>query len=99
MWQRLGAQVTCVEFLGHAGGLGIDMEIAKNFQRILAKQGLKFKMNTKVTGAQKVADNSVKVTIEGVKDSKQEEVNWYYFEYWRFLHLKRRLENIKIIYR
>ncbi|XP_064607210.1 dihydrolipoyl dehydrogenase, mitochondrial-like [Liolophura sinensis] len=75
VWQRLGAQVTCVEFLGHAGGLGIDMEIAKNFQRILAKQGLKFKMNTKVTGAQKVGDNLIKVDIEGVKDSKKEELD------------------------
>ena len=40
VWQRLGAQVTVVEFLGHAGGVGIDMEIAKLFQRVLAKQGL-----------------------------------------------------------
>lgn len=39
MWQRLGADVTVIEFLGHAGGMGIDMEIAKLFQRTLAKQG------------------------------------------------------------
>lgn len=39
MWQRLGADVTVVEFLGHAGGMGIDMEVAKVFQRTLAKQG------------------------------------------------------------
>ncbi|CAJ0944049.1 unnamed protein product [Ranitomeya imitator] len=49
VWQRLGADVTAVEFLGHVGGIGIDMEISKNFQRILQKQGLKFKLNTKVT--------------------------------------------------
>ncbi|KAH8021885.1 hypothetical protein HPB51_018734 [Rhipicephalus microplus] len=48
VWSRLGAQVTAVEFLGHIGGMGIDMEISKNFQRILTKQGLKFKLSTKL---------------------------------------------------
>ncbi|NXR99881.1 DLDH protein, partial [Oxylabes madagascariensis] len=47
VWQRLGADVTAVEFMGHVGGMGIDMEISKNFQRILQKQGFKFKLNTK----------------------------------------------------
>ena len=41
-------QVTAVEFLGHVGGLGIDMDISKQFQRIMTKQGIKFKLNTKV---------------------------------------------------
>uniref|UniRef100_A0A0K0DPU0 dihydrolipoyl dehydrogenase n=1 Tax=Angiostrongylus cantonensis TaxID=6313 RepID=A0A0K0DPU0_ANGCA len=48
VWQRLGAEVTAVEFLGHIGGLGIDMEISKAFQRTLAKQGMKFLLNAKV---------------------------------------------------
>ncbi|KAK6177135.1 hypothetical protein SNE40_015300 [Patella caerulea] len=74
VWQRLGAEVTCVEFLGHVGGMGIDMEISKNFQRILAKQGIKFKLNTKVTGATKQGEN-IKVAIEGAKDGKQEELD------------------------
>lgn len=39
VWQRLGAEVTVIEFLGHAGGMGIDMEVAKVFQRTLTKQG------------------------------------------------------------
>lgn len=39
VWGRLGAQVTAVEFLGTIGGLGIDGEVSKTFQRILAKQG------------------------------------------------------------
>nr|XP_036866776.1 dihydrolipoyl dehydrogenase, mitochondrial [Manis javanica] len=38
VWQRLGADVIAVEFLGHVGGVGIDMEISKTFQRILQKQ-------------------------------------------------------------
>ncbi|MFH4973476.1 hypothetical protein AB6A40_000185 [Gnathostoma spinigerum] len=66
VWQRLGAQVTVVEFLGHAGGMGIDMEVAKNFQRILSKQGLKFLMNTKVMGAKKEGGKIV-VNIEAAK--------------------------------
>jgi dihydrolipoamide dehydrogenase len=38
VWGRLGAKVTVVEFLGHIGGVGIDMDIAKQFQRTLKKQ-------------------------------------------------------------
>ncbi|XP_046356838.2 dihydrolipoyl dehydrogenase, mitochondrial-like [Haliotis rufescens] len=73
VWQRLGAQVTCVEFLGHVGGLGIDMEISKNFQRILTKQGMKFMLNTKVTGATKSGGNVI-VSVEGAKDGKTQEL-------------------------
>ncbi len=73
VWSRLGAEVTAVEFLGHIGGMGIDAEVSKNFQRIMTKQGLKFKLNTKVTAASREGDK-VKVTIEGVKDGKTEEV-------------------------
>lgn len=61
VWQRLGAKVTAVEFLGHVGGMGIDMEISKNFQRILQKQGLKFKLSTKVMGATKRPDGRIDV--------------------------------------
>jgi len=73
VWSRLGSQVTAIEFLGHVGGMGIDMEISKNFQRICQKQGLKFKLNTKVVGARKEGDK-VFVNIEGVKDGKTEEL-------------------------
>ncbi|TKC48980.1 hypothetical protein EI555_004189, partial [Monodon monoceros] len=59
VWQRLGADVTAVEFWGHVGGIGIDMEISKNFQRILHKQGFKFKLNTKFTGATKKSDGKI----------------------------------------
>merc|ERR1712242_151898 len=73
VWSRLGTQVTAIEFLGHVGGMGIDMEVSKNFQRICQKQGLKFKLNTKVTGARRDGDK-VFVNIEGVKDGKTEEL-------------------------
>ncbi|XP_073508281.1 dihydrolipoyl dehydrogenase, mitochondrial [Phyllobates terribilis] len=72
VWQRLGADVTAVEFLGHVGGIGIDMEISKNFQRILQKQGLKFKLNTKVTGATRRADGKIDVSIEAAAGGKEE---------------------------
>uniref|UniRef100_A0A5S6R3C1 Dihydrolipoyl dehydrogenase n=1 Tax=Trichuris muris TaxID=70415 RepID=A0A5S6R3C1_TRIMR len=72
VWQRLGSEVTAVEFLGHVGGQGIDMEVSKNFERILTKQGFKFKLNTKVLSATKGSDN-VKVAVESVKDSSKRE--------------------------
>jgi len=73
VWSRLGSQVTAVEFLGHVGGMGIDMDISKSFQRIMTKQGLKFKLNTKVTGAQKNGEK-ITVTVESVKDGKTEDL-------------------------
>jgi len=72
VWSRLGSKVTAVEFMGHIGGLGIDMGISKVFQRSLKKQGLDFKLNTKVTGAQKQPDGTVKVMIEDKKGKTSE---------------------------
>ena len=70
VWQRLGSDVTAVEFLGHVGGQGIDMDVSKNFQRILKKQGMKFNMSTKVIGATKT-DSGIAVDIETVKGGKK----------------------------
>jgi dihydrolipoamide dehydrogenase len=72
VWCRLGTKVTALEFLGHIGGMGIDMEISKSFQRTLSKQGVKFKLNTKVTGAS-VKDGVVIVQAED-KKGKQESI-------------------------
>ena len=74
MWKRLGAEVTCVEFLEHVGGMGIDMEIAKSFQKTLQKQGMKFRLKTKVTGARKEGGKIV-VAIEDMKKNANEEVH------------------------
>ena len=52
VWRRLGANVTVVEFLDVVLP-GMDAEISKAMQRILKKQGMAFKMKTKVTGARK----------------------------------------------
>lgn len=49
VWRRLGAQVTVVEFLDRILP-GMDGEVAKQFQRMLEKQGFAFKLGAKVTG-------------------------------------------------
>lgn len=49
VWQRLGAKVTVVEFLDRILP-GMDDDVAKQFQRMLKKQGFDFKLGTKVTG-------------------------------------------------
>jgi len=62
VWRRLGAQVTVVEFLDRILP-GMDGEVAKNFQRILDKQGFAFKLGTKVTGIDTSGD-VLKVSVE-----------------------------------
>jgi dihydrolipoamide dehydrogenase len=47
VWRRLGTKVTVIEFLDRITP-GLDREIGTNFQRILQKQGIAFKLNTKV---------------------------------------------------
>jgi dihydrolipoamide dehydrogenase len=62
VWQRLGAQVTVVEFLDRILP-GMDGEVSKQSQRILSKQGLTFKLSTKVTSAV-TSDTGVTLTVE-----------------------------------
>ena len=63
-----------MEFLGHIGGMGIDMEIAKSFQRILKKQGVNFKLNTKVMDVERQGDGSLLVKMEDAKKGKQSSI-------------------------
>jgi len=62
VWRRLGAEVTVVEYLDRICP-GMDAEVAKAFQRILAKQGVNFRLGSKVTGA-KAAKSRVDLTVE-----------------------------------
>ena len=55
VWRRLGAAVTVVEFLDRILP-GTDLEIAKQFQRLLAKQGFAFKLATRVEGVERAAN-------------------------------------------
>src|SRR5579872_2571778 len=62
VWRRLGAQVTIVEFLDHILP-GIDGEIANQFHRMLQKQGLAFKLSSKVTAVD-ASGKTLKVKVE-----------------------------------
>ncbi|CAG9808604.1 unnamed protein product [Chironomus riparius] len=73
VWSRLGSEVIAVEFLTSIGGLGIDGEVSKSFQKILTKQGMQFKLGTKVMGATRHGD-SVTVSVESVKDGTKEDI-------------------------
>ena len=70
VWRRLGAKVTVVEFLDRIVP-GMDGEIAKQFQRILTKQGMTFRLGTKVTAAKK-AKAGVTLTLEPAAGGKAE---------------------------
>ena len=72
VWRRLGAEVEVVEFLDRTI-LGADGEVATAFQRALAKQGIKFRLFTKVTGA-KVKEDSVILTVEPVAGGAAESI-------------------------
>lgn len=74
VWSRLGSEVTVVEFLGQIGGPGMDAEISKSTQKILGKQGMKFKLNTKVTAGDDSGEG-VKISVEAAKGGKEETVS------------------------
>jgi len=72
VWSRLGSKVTVVEFLDRILP-GMDGEVAKQFQRILQKQGFEFRLGAKVTGAKKT-NKGVILTIEPTKGGPAESI-------------------------
>jgi dihydrolipoamide dehydrogenase len=62
VWRRLGSEVIVVEFLDRILP-GMDGEVAKNFQRILGKQGFQFRLSSKVTKVQ-TSGKGATVTVE-----------------------------------
>ncbi len=72
VWRRLGAAVTVVEFLDRLVPT-MDGEVAKTFERVLGKQGMKFRLGTKVTGA-RTGNDGVTLTIEKAKGGEPEEL-------------------------
>ncbi|MCG8447291.1 MAG: dihydrolipoyl dehydrogenase [Hyphomicrobiales bacterium] len=62
VWRRLGSEVTVVEFLDRVLP-GMDGDVGKQFQRMLTKQGMTFKLSSKVTGVNKEG-NRLKVSVE-----------------------------------
>jgi dihydrolipoamide dehydrogenase len=72
VWRRLGSEVTVIEFLDRITP-GIDDEITKFLQRTLAKQGMTFKLGSKVTKAD-TSGAGVKLTVEPAKGGAAETV-------------------------
>ncbi|MBL9035038.1 MAG: dihydrolipoyl dehydrogenase, partial [Rhodospirillaceae bacterium] len=72
VWRRLGARVTVVEFLDRIVAT-MDAGIGADFQKALAKQGMVFKLGTKVTSAKK-AGGKVTLTLEPAKGGAPEEL-------------------------
>ncbi len=73
VWRRLGAEVMVVEFLDRLVP-GMDTEIGKTFERVLGKQGIKFRLKTKVTGARQ-GNDGVTLTVEPAEGGEAEEIN------------------------
>ncbi len=73
VWSRLGSDVTVIEYLDYITP-GMDREISNEFQKILSKQGIKFKMGSKVE-AVKDQGKSVSISYTNVKSSKKESLD------------------------
>jgi dihydrolipoamide dehydrogenase len=73
VWARLGSKVTVVEYLDRILP-GMDSEVARQFQRMLQKQGIEFKLSSKVAGIEKTAE-CLKVRIEPAKGGEAEFLN------------------------
>ncbi|WP_417485198.1 dihydrolipoyl dehydrogenase [Maricaulis salignorans] len=73
VWRRLGAEVVVVEYLDRILP-GMDTELAKAAQRIFAKQGMDFRLGTKVTGVDSSDPDTLKVTLEPAKGGEAETV-------------------------
>ncbi len=70
VWHRLGAEVTVIEYLDRLVP-GTDNEVEAAFRKILVKQGMKFKLGHKVTGAEKTK-SGVKLSVEPAKGGDTE---------------------------
>jgi dihydrolipoamide dehydrogenase len=72
VWRRLGAKVTVVEWLDRITP-GMDLEVSRQFQRLLSRQGLGFKLGTKVTELDDAGDRLV-ITTEAVEGGEPEQM-------------------------
>jgi len=73
VWNRLGSEVTVVEYMNSIGA-GMDGAISKTIQRILNKQGMNFKLSTKVIGISK-SGSGHKVAVEPANGGSQEQLD------------------------
>lgn len=72
VWRRVGARVTCVEFLDQILP-GFDEDVRKEANKIFKKQGIEFKLGTKVTGV-KVDGGKATITVEPAKGGAAETI-------------------------
>ena len=70
VWSRLGSEVTVIEYLENITP-GMDREISNEFKKILTKQGIKFKMGSKVNSIKSLS-NGVLINYTDIKNSKEE---------------------------
>lgn len=70
VWRRLGAEVVVIEFLDHILP-GMDAEVSKQMRRILTRQGLAFRLSTRVVAA-KAGSRDVALTIQSATGGKTE---------------------------
>ncbi len=70
VWSRLGSEVTVIEYLDYITP-GMDREISDEFKKILTKQGINFKMGSKVNSV-KNTSGGVSINYNNVKSSKSE---------------------------
>jgi len=72
IWKRLGSNVTVIEFLDHIIP-GMDSDISQEFIKILKKQGINFKLNSKVTAVNKIQGQAI-VDFTNNKTSERERI-------------------------
>lgn len=73
VWRRLGAKITVVEYLDRILPT-MDKEVSKQFHRILKKQGMDFRLSTKVTGIEKLK-TKLKVSVEPSAGGESEAID------------------------
>ena len=74
VWSRLGSEVTVIEYLEYITP-GMDREISNEFKKVLTKQGIKFKMGSKVNSVKKTT-SGVLINYTDIKQSKNEELEF-----------------------
>ncbi len=72
VWSRLGSKVTVLEYLDHITP-GMDREISNEFKKILSKQGIEFKLNSKVLSVKKSGTN-INVVYEDILSKAKKEI-------------------------
>jgi dihydrolipoamide dehydrogenase len=73
VWRRLGAKVTVVEYLDRILP-GMDSELAKTAKRIFSKQGMEFRLSTKVTGVDTSKADHLSITLEPANGGDEEKI-------------------------